>query len=366
MVRNLFLLVLILAGCGSGPVVWQHEIATELDEVAAGIAADSATVVVAGTVSGPGRSGWLVARFRADGREVWRRTWNEGSICSGVALVPDGIVLAGRTVDRDEPVCAVVKYGHDGSLRWQKGLGIGERSWAGGVCALPGGAAVITGAAGDGRELDLLLARLEADGRVNWVRNLRLGGAVGQAVAAGPSGKLAVVAAGGTAESPDIVVVVTDSTGDTIWTRRYDSGAADLPGGITFDLLGNVVATGTVRLADSVRCVILEYDPEGKVIREAAFGTQTQAEGRAVAVSAEGDLFVAGAVGYDAQARAFAFHYRPNATSIWERTLKTCGRSGAVGIAVPNDVYVCATTQGQAGDIVVARLARPAAERGTR
>lgn len=356
--------LLLLAGCGSGPVVWQKTIATDADEVAAGLDADSLTVVVAGTVGGPERTNWLVSRYDTDGNELWRRNWGEAgaNVCGGIALGEGGIFVAGRSSDKGVPVCVVVKYTLEGNVAWQKGLALGDKSWGSGVCALEGGACAVTGAAGDEENLDLMIARLEPDGRVAWARNYDFAcGDAGQAIAAGPEGRLAVVAVAGKPDNHDIGVLCFGPDGDTLWTRTYDSGSLDIPGGITFDAFGNIVATGTVRTTDSVRCVILEYDPLGAVIREAAYGAQAQAEGRAVAASPDGDLFVAGVEGKDERARLFAYHYLPNATSIWQRTLETDKPAAAAGIAVVDDVFVCGTVQDKAGDIVVARFSRPRA-----
>jgi hypothetical protein len=368
MLRNIALLaaLVLLAGCGTGPVVWQKTIATDADEVAAGLDADTLTVVVSATTGAGEQTRWLVARFDTDGNELWRRNWGEAGVntCGGIALGDGGIFVTGRAQSGDVPVCVVVKYTLEGNIAWQKGLALGDKSWGRDVCALEGGACAVTGAAGTDENIDLMITRLESDGRTAWARNYDFAcGDAGQAIAAGPNGRLAVIAVAGTAENNDIMTLCFGPNGDTLWTRTYDSGSLDIPGGVTFDAFGNIVATGTVRTTDSVRCVILEYDKDGGVIREAAFGERAQAEGRAVAASPDGDLFVAGIEGKDALARMFAFHYVPNATSIWQRTLKTAGPSGAAGIAAPADVYVCGTEEGKKGDVVVARFSRPPAKK---
>jgi len=363
-------LAMVLAGCGTREVVWTTTIDMGIDEVAAALCADRENLYVVGTQTNPksGRSLWLLQVLDRRGRLLRRQAFVEGAvnIAADAALRPDGgVFICGRSVVRDTAICLVLDWRPNGNVAFKRGLVMGEQSWANGVCALPGNRVAVCGAGVHGQASDMFVAVLDSSGRTEWMRNYDFSG-VEQAhrICADAAGNLVVLGQTKLEEAcPDLLVMKLGAKGETLWTRRYDSGGMDVPGDIALDRFGNVIAVGTAKSGDSARCVILEYDADGGAVRKVAFGEQAQAEGNAVTVTEEGDVFVAGAQLEQKGRTVLAYHYLPNATTVWERHVRLGSDAAAAALVEGGDIYVAATVQNATKDIAVVRLFRPAAER---
>jgi hypothetical protein len=359
----------LLLGCGAKQTVWQKVIDTGGDETAAAIAADKMHFYVGGTVQSPGsdRSSWLIQKVTKDGKEIWTRTYKDAprSACGDIAADQSGnLFVAGRAEVSGRQLCIVARYGFDGSMVWQKGLAIGDKSWGTGVCLLSGGRIAVSGVAGTDANTDHMVAVLDAgDGKTVWSRNYDICCTdIAQRIAANAKDELAVVGQFANKENTDIIIMKLSPKGDTLWTRLYDSGGNDTPGDIAFDPFGDILATGTAVVGDSTHCVILEYDPAGGVIRKAAYGEQAQATGNGIDVNAASDIFITGKLLGKEHSDALVFQYQPNALSVWERHYSPGGDAAGVDLVVPGDAFVAATVQGKTRDIAVFRFTRPLAK----
>jgi len=373
------LLVPAAAGCGSRPVVWQKTIDTGGDETATALATDGTSFYVsfvATTPGAPDRANWFVTKLDEKGRERWTRTYRDSpyAVCEDVWADNQGHVFAtGRTRNQGKLLCLIVRYAPDGGITWQKGLAVGDKTWGTGICPVSGDRIAVCGVAGTDVNTDQMVALLDArDGRTIWVKNIDLSSSdVASNIAADSKDNLAVVGVRpGAGAGSDIVVIKLAPNGDTLWTRNYDSGGDDLPGDIAFDPFGNTLVTGTATVGDSVHCVILEYDADGRSIRKAAYGEQAQATGSGIFVTADADIFITGSLigrklGKGGQVEPtssiLAFQYKPSATSIWERHYAPGHDAGGVDLVVNGDVYVAATVKDKTDDVLVCRFSRPIA-----
>lgn len=360
---------LALAGCGTREVVWKTTIDVGVDEIAAALCADRENLYAVGTQVNPktGRSVWLLQVLDRQGRLVRRQTFAEGAanIVADAAMRPGGgLFICGRSVVHDTTICLVICWRPNGTVAFKRGLVMGEQSWANGVCTLADGRVAVCGSGVKGQESDMFVAVLDSTGRTVWARNYDFSKVEqAQRICTDPGGNLVVIGQTKLEDNcPDILIAKLNSKGETLWTRRYDSGGVDEPGDIALDRFGNVIAVATARIGDSSRCVILEYDPAGGAVRKVAFGQQVNAEGNAVAVSEEGDVFVAGAQLEPQGRTVLAYHYLPNATTIWERHFKLGSDAAAAALVEAGDIYVAATVQNATRDIAVARLSRPGTE----
>ena len=365
-------LLVSLPGCGGGRErVWQHVIDLGGNEIATGLTSDGTNFYVGATTTKDDHSSWLVTKLSKDGKEIWTRVYKDApySVCEDVAADSTGACYAvGRVKPADKLACLVIKYGYDGSIAWQKGLELGEKSWGMGITLVGKDKIAVCGVAGTDANADHMVALLNAkDGSTIWSRNYDMCPVdLARHIAADAKGNLAVVGQRDLGNQPDIVVFKLGPNGDTLWTRVYDSGGKDEAGDIAFDPFGNVLVTGTAVVGDSVRCVVLEYDPNGGVIRKEAYGQQTQAEGRGIYVNESSDIFVAGRlhVGVKQGEKAphteiIVFQYNPTARWVWERQYSPGGDAGGVDLVVPNDAYVLANVANKTEDAVVYRFSRP-------
>ncbi len=373
------LLALMVAGCGSKPVVWQKRIDAGGDETATALATDGTSYYVGYVSTKPGdtgRAGWFVTKLDKDGQERWTRMYKDSpyAVCEDIWADDQGHLFAtGRSVSGDKPLCLVIRYAADGAITWQKGLVVGDKTWGMGICPVSGDRIAVCGVAGADANSDYMVALLDAgDGRTIWVKNIDLSSNdMASNIAADTKDNLAIVGhCGGTGAGSDIVVIKLAPNGDTLWTRRYDSGGDDLPGDVAFDPFGNILVTGTATVDDSVRCVILEYDADGGSIRKAAYGEQTQATGNGIFVTKDADIFITGSlIGRklvtggrpEPTSKILAFQYKPSAVSIWERHYSPGPDAGGVDLVVNGDVYVAATVRDKTDDVMVCRFFRPTA-----
>jgi hypothetical protein len=358
---------LLLLGCGGGMVMWTATIdCGGTDDVGAALADNGMNIVALGTKTlvGTDRTAWLIQSLDRDGRPVWRQEYREGeqNTAGDVALSPAGeSYCCGRVRLEGSDLCVVAKYRVDGSLAWQRALAVGEGSGGSGI-ALDGDELLVAGFARAEDRQELLVARLDRNGSTLWSRNYRFGTlAGGTRIAADGKGNAVVVGQAGSAENPDIVLAKLDGKGDTLWSRVYDSGGEDRVGDVAVDVFGNVVATGTALVEGEPVCVILEYHPDGELIRKTAYGEGVRAEGRAIAATGDGDLYIAATLHGEDVVSTLAFHYQPNAGTIWERTWRGSGETRAADLSCRDDVILLNTVETADGshDMVVARLRRP-------
>lgn len=373
------LLALTVAGCGSKQVVWQKRIDAGGDETATALATDGTSYYVSYVSTKPGdtgRAGWCVTKLDKDGQERWTRVYKDSpfAACEDIWADSQGHLFAtGRSVSGDKPLCLIIRYTADGTIVWQKGLAVGDKTWGMGICPVSGDRIAVCGVAGTDANSDHMVALLDAkDGRTIWVKNIDLCSTdLAARIAADSKDNLAVVGHyGETGGGSDIVVIKLAPNGDTLWTRRYDSGGDDQPGDVAFDPFGNILVTGTATVDDSVRCVILEYDADGGSIRKAAYGEQAQATGNGIFITKDADIFITGRLivrkpGKGGQVeptdKIIAFQYKPSAVSIWERQYSPGHDAGGVDLVVNGDVYVAATVRNKTDDVMVCRFFRPTA-----
>jgi hypothetical protein len=373
------LVVLMVAGCGQKPVVWQKTIDIGGDEVATALTTDGTSYYVSYVATKPGgadRAGWFVTKLDKDGQERWTRMYKDSpyAVCEDVWADNQGHLFAtGRTKSQGRQLCLVIRYAADGSITWQKGLEIGDKTWGMGICPVSGDRIAVCGVAGADANTDHLVALLDAkDGRTIWVENIDLGSNdLAVRIAADSKDNLAIVGHyGDTGANSDIVIIKLKPNGDTLWTRTYDSGGDDQPGDIAFDPFGNILVTGTATVGDSIHCVILEYDADGGSIRKAAYGEQAQATGNGIFITKDADIFVTGSVIgrkpgkgglVEPTSEVLAFQYRPSALSVWERHYTPGHNADGVDLAVNGDVVVAATVKDKTNDVMVCRFSRPAA-----
>ncbi len=359
--------VVFALSCGTGQVKWVRVVDCGADEVGAGLASNGNMLVVLGTKTTP-RLGsvWVMQALQPDGELRWRREYSQGSnsFAGDAVMNRQGELFAcGTCVLKGKDMCVVVRVQADGRLAWQRALEMGEASRAKGIY-LTDSALFVCGSVQTKEGQEVMVAVLDPEqGKTKWSRNYNFGPvAEATALVANIKGEIVFVGQAGTAENPDIIIGRLKANGDTLWTRRYDSGAADRPGGVVFDVFGNVVATGTGQEGDAARCVILEYLPDGGLIRKTAYHEQVTAQGRQVAATPGGDLFVAGRIKTPAGWQMLAFQYRPAATSIWERTWAKPGADvSGEDVFVEGDVFALGTIDKKDGgrDMVVVRFTRP-------
>lgn len=356
---GLFLLLAIF--CGNPEVVWQRVVDTGADEQLTALISFGDILIVIGNRENQAKDSCigLLQWLDLQGNLLRRQTVAEGkyTLLRGASLFQvNNILLCGYTQLRDTTLCLIIRLGPDGRTIWKKGLAIGFSSWANDICLVDSNFAICGGVKGNG-SADLFVLVLNPAGRTLWSKNYHFAEPTeGWKIASDPNGNLVVL--GGFAQSEDILLLKLNSDGDTLWTRRYDSGTRDRPGGLALDRFGNIVCVGTAGDGDSVRCVILEYTPDGGVVRKVAYQENARAEGSDVFITDKGDIYVCATILTPKGRRILAFEYRPNARSVWERHIAAGSAAAARAILYNNDVFLAADCSNRTKDIAIFRLSR--------
>ncbi len=161
---------------------------------------------------------------------------------------------------------------------------------------------------GYGTPLDYLTIKYDSAGETLWTRRYNgPANGVDRAQAVSVDGVGSVIVTGYAqfdAGNVDYATVKYDSAGRQEWVARYDgpAGALDEAYAIAIDQLGNSYVTGGARVQQYVSaCVTIKYDANGDTVWVASYAAPAFMPdyGSAIAVGADGSVYVAGNYGND-------------------------------------------------------------------
>jgi hypothetical protein len=287
-----------VAAC-KGPLIWAARFGDVSDQFGSGICSDpSNDIVVTGSFNGTidfggpsdiltsaGGRDVFVAKLDPSGGFVWSKSYGDVADQFGAGIATDGV--GGAVVT---------------------GVFAGTVDFGGGplTAASPG---------------DVFALKLHADGSYDWSQ--RFGGAAGQvasAVATDAPGNVALVGAfygtinfGGAADgltsngAGDIFVAMLHPDGSYHWSKSFGDAANQTAYGVATNATGDVVVTGTFQGtvnfggADLVSAgggdlFVAKFDAAGNHKASARFGDASDQLGYAVAMDAQGNVVVTGAL----------------------------------------------------------------------
>jgi len=209
------------------------------------------------------------------------------------------------------------------------------------------GNAYVTGSShGGATENDYLTIKYNSSGDTLWVRRYDNASVNGddnaRAIVVDDSGNVYVTGgSAGSGTGGDFVTIKYSPTGDEVWVQRWDSdfhqsdGARD----IALDPFGNVLVSGLAyRGGNAWDCVTVKYDPAGveqwASVYSGSLGDFD--EGYALAVDNSGNSYVAGRCGANGSGDFLTIKYAPNGDTLWTR--KYNGPSDGVDEAYAIDV----------------------------
>ena len=259
---------------------------------------------------------WL-ARYDADGNELWRRQfgaalWDRGF---DVVAFDGGAYITGYTssiLDPDTDLGGfdgfAAKYDSEGNQQWIRHIGTDATDWGQGSALAPDGGLYVTGytegdlAGPNAGDKDLFAVRLRPDGSLAWATQL---GSAGldwtQGVGLGPDG--GVLLAGSTegdfaadnAGERDMIVVSLDADGNEQW--RWQGGTAGADSAFEVRLAGDlIVATGSATgglvggggALGERDAVLVWLDLTGNLVETQQFGTDAVDDATGLDVTSDG------------------------------------------------------------------------------
>ena len=259
---------------------------------------------------------WL-ARYDADGNELWRRqfggpAWDRGF---DVAAFDGGAYITGYSAGTLDPATDLggfdgyaAKFDADGNQQWIRHVGTDATDWGQGSALAPDGGLYFTGytegdlGGANAGDKDVFVVRLRPDGSLAWATQLGTSALDWtQGVGLGPDG--GVLLAGSTegsfaadnAGERDMIVVSLDADGNEQW--RWQGGTAGADSAFEVRQAGNhIVVTGSV-LGDLAvdgsslgerDGVLVWLDLDGNLVEVQQFGTNAVDDATGLDVTADG------------------------------------------------------------------------------
>ncbi len=339
--------------------------------------------VVTGQSFNGGDDDYLTIKYNAaSGAAVWSqlidRTHHDRPTDMVIHPSTGNIYITGRSGNGTNYDYLTVCYATAGTVVWQAFYDYLDDDRATGIAVDGAGNAFVTGQSDANAtalfNYNFTTVKYNSLGQQQWAHTLAgTGGGddipVGVKVSAAGEvfvGGYTNMSASGTL-AYDLVLQKLDATGNTIWTKTYNSGAqnADYAAGLALDGSGNAVLVGYGGAAPHVNGLALRYDVAGNIVfqrTQLAVGDNID-NSRAIVIDGFGNAFVAGGTVEVGTERNFCIR-RIDAigNTVWTSTLDGTSKGSpddAVAVALDAQGNVCVAgyvkNKGTSNDIVVAK-----------
>jgi hypothetical protein len=249
---------------------------------------------------------WVTIKYSATGDSLWTATWDHGGNDRATAIEVDSAgnsYVTGQAGSLNYMDFAVVKYDPLGNLVWSFIYDGGNNDGANAVAVDRQGNVYATGytvVGGNGG--DLITVKISPSGDSLW-KNIYTGPGdnwdAGTQIAVDGFGNVVVSGfSDDTAGRNDYITIKYNSSGDTVWSRRYN-GAGDQPDnlmGLSLDAAGNAYVTGgSYADVHHYDYTTIKYDVDGTERWIAHYpGISHRAWAEAIALDAEANIYVTG------------------------------------------------------------------------
>ena len=206
----------------------------------------------------------------------------------------------------------------------------------------------VVGEADIGGQYDLIIAKYNSSGTIQWQRALASDSGPGVAVDSG--GNVYVVGRTylGSSSSNDVTIAKYNSSGTIQWQRKLGGTGSDNGYDITVDSSDNVYISGHTNSAGagSDDILIAKYNSSGTIQWQRTLGDSSANYVEAIAVDGSGNVYVTGSTSYGAY-YMYVTKLNSSGTIQWTRRIGSGNGEGGNGIAIDSsgNVYVTGRTR---------------------
>lgn len=237
----------------AGVILWQKALGGLGGDYGYGITMSGSDVCIVGTINSRGAGGndVVIAKYRADGTNLWRYTLGDTGENYGYAVAVDSSnnsYIVGTIYGASSTNSLIVaKYDSSGTLGWQKSLAINASGISTTLDQTNGFLYVCgyTPSSVVGENASLIAKFDIATGNGVWQRILSNSLSNGITVnAAGEIYVTGVTNNGANFGGNDLLIVKCDSSGATLWQRSLGGTGSEFSGGIVTESNGSIYVSG--------------------------------------------------------------------------------------------------------------------------
>ena len=334
------------------PAAWEHTYGGLSNETLLSLFGDGGGYLLVGESAGDGAGGEIyLVRADSNGTPVreTRVPFGAGSPAAAARTSENGAVVVGGTggTGPGSADIVLVRLDPDGRQRWSRSYSVGSgRETAAAVRPATDGGYLVAGTTDStsGGSSGLLLLKVGEDGGETWHRSLPLGGSVltvGDLVATSDGGYIVVGSTGGDRGALlDMLLVKVSSGGNREWQRTYSFGAESASGRTLAPASdGGWLLLGGAGGAGSHAAVLVKVDTAGnEQWRKRLSAGVARTWGYTLAPAAAGGYAVAGAVAAREGTRSWVAVLDRTGTEAWNLSFAIGnGPSRALAVTAPGD-----------------------------